>query len=84
MEKLTCNGENLFGVIDKRPESTFCTLTYSCALDEGSIISINDKCLSLIEHFVFVAYKNGSTMDKDTYLLICKQTFLLKLLQSIM
>jgi hypothetical protein len=59
MEKLTCKGENLFGVIDKRPESTFCTLTYSHALDEGSIISINNECLSLIEHFVFVAYKNG-------------------------
>ena len=64
LEKLSCSGEKLFGVIDKREDSTFCTLTYSTQLDEDAIIVTNDFRICLMDHFVFVAFKNGEHNSK--------------------
>ena len=59
LKKIKLNNLDLFGIIDKRRQSLFVTLTYSKKICPEDIIYINNKKINLYDNTTFVALKNG-------------------------
>ena len=53
------SGKEVFGEIDSRENSLFCTLTYSQEIKDSQIFYYNDIKINLFEYVNFVALKNG-------------------------
>ena len=54
----------LFGILDKRENEIFITLTYSKEIFENDYIIFGNNKLSLKKHLSFVAIKNGEQDGK--------------------
>ena len=62
-------GENLFGEIDKREKSLFCTLTFNKEITKDKFFFLNKKIIQIFNWVNFVAIKNG-IHDSKGYLFI--------------
>jgi hypothetical protein len=64
LNKIYLNQEKLFGVLDKRYNSLFVTLTYKNKINKNSIITFEKSFLNIFELVSFVAIKNGEHSQK--------------------
>jgi hypothetical protein len=61
---LAGDGLRLFGAIEERDLSAFVTLTYQNEINESSQVLIDGMPVSVFDHVVFVALKNGMHSQK--------------------
>ena len=59
LRKIKFNKIDLFGIIDKRRQSLFVTLTYNKEIYPEDVIIVNNKKINLYDNTTFVALKNG-------------------------
>ena len=62
--KVVENGEPLFGVVERRGDELFVTLTYPHEIRPDLMIELDGRRLPLAPHVAFVAIKNGMHQSK--------------------
>ena len=58
------DGEVIFGELELRSNELFAVLTWSKPIDSPDTLQIGAKSIRLVDHFVFVAIKNGGHVSK--------------------
>ena len=59
LKEIKLNGESFFGIMQKRNNSIFVSLTYGKEIKDNDRINFKDKIIKINEEVTFVALKNG-------------------------